>query len=118
MGSRERISVVRPVLGIEITLSQGYSRLPVTPWGRPEMAYYKDLSTLLHTCSSEFDVTHAPGAIPPHSGIYRCQGCGVEIVAEQRRSFPPTQVCSQHHSPGKTGHVLWKMIVYARHKDD
>jgi hypothetical protein len=55
------------------------------------MATYKDKSILIYVDSAAFDKLHNPGAVPPHSGIYRCQGCGVEIVAEQSRTFPPTK---------------------------
>jgi hypothetical protein len=71
------------------------------------MASYKDASIIVYSDSAEFDKLHSPGAKPPHSGIYRCQQCNAEIVAEESRSFPPTHACA-----GKT---QWKLIVYAMH---
>jgi len=32
--------------------------------------------------SQEFDKEYRPGETPIHTGIYRCRGCGSEIVAE------------------------------------
>lgn len=79
------------------------------------MAAYQDGSTLRHIVNQEFDKTYKPGATPPYSGIYRCQGCGVEIVAEQERTFPPTRACEEHHPESKLGHVLWRLSVFADH---
>lgn len=79
------------------------------------VASYKDGSKLFQSTSTEFDSFHKPGETPPHSGIYRCQGCGVEIVAEEARSFPPTRACTQHHPSGIAGDVRWKLLVYADH---
>ncbi|SRR6266567_962852 len=56
-----------------------------------------------------------PGQTPPNSGIYRCMGCGREIVAEKDRSFPP-QNHHQHKSPAQ-GHVRWRLIVFADHTE-
>lgn len=79
------------------------------------MATYQDGSTLHHLVNQEFDKTHKPGTTPPYSGIYRGEGCGVEIVAEHGRTFPPTRACKDHHPKGKVGHVLWKLSVFADH---
>ena len=77
------------------------------------MALYKNGNYLTQSNDAAFDVDHKPGETPPHSGIYRCIGCGREIVAEQERSFPP----QNHHTHTQSqGAILWRMIVYADHK--
>jgi hypothetical protein len=50
---------------------------------------------------------------PPHSGIYKCTGCGHEIVAEQDRQFPPQ---NHHQHPVSQGKIRWKLIVFADHE--
>lgn len=76
------------------------------------MAFYKEPQYLKKSEDIVFDALHSPGGIPPHSGIYRCVGCGREVVAEAQRQLPP----QNHHQHALTqGAVRWKMIVYADH---
>lgn len=86
------------------------------------MALYHDPTKLTKVAggAEAFDVIFKPGETPAYSGIYKCQQCGVEVVAEQARKLPPTSVCSQHHPAGtqKVGKVTRKMIVYAEHEGD
>jgi DNA-directed RNA polymerase subunit RPC12/RpoP len=49
----------------------------------------------------------------PHSGIYRCMGCGREVVAEESRKLPPQ---NHHEHSSAQGKIRWRMIVYADHK--
>jgi hypothetical protein len=77
------------------------------------MALYKYGAYLTESQDASFDSTHKPGATPPHSGIYRCMGCGREIVAEEGRQFPPQ---NHHQHSTQQGAVLWRMIVYADHR--
>ena len=51
------------------------------------MALYKYSQYLTASTDSAFDAEYKPGATPPHSGIYRCLGCGREVVAERVVSF-------------------------------
>jgi hypothetical protein len=76
------------------------------------MALYKYGSYLQQNTDKAFDVEHQPGTKPPHSGIYRCMGCGREIVAEEGRQFPPQ---NHHQHTGSQGAIRWRMIVYADH---
>jgi hypothetical protein len=58
-----------------------------------------------------FDRLHSPGDATPHSGIYRCEGCGREIASNA--GYPlPSQNHSQH-DPAKHGAIRWRMIVHA-----
>lgn len=77
------------------------------------MALYKNSSYLTKSSDVAFDPVHKPGDKPPHSGIYKCMGCGHEIVAEEERSFP-TQNHRQHTT--QQGQIRWRLIVYADHK--
>lgn len=76
------------------------------------MALYKNSSYLAQNNSDAFDTIYNPGAQPAHSGIYRCMGCGREVVAEQSRQLPPQ---NHHQHTAAQGSVRWKMIVYADH---
>ena len=77
------------------------------------MAVYRDLDMLEHALNSEaFDAEYDPDDGVDHSGIYRCIGCGREIVAEEARKFPPQ---NHHVHTVRQGRVRWKMIVYAVH---
>jgi len=75
------------------------------------MALYKYAENLTQSNDTAFDGTYEPGTTPPHSGIYRCTGCGREVVAEQARSLPP----QNHHQHPNYSPVRWKMAVYADH---
>lgn len=59
-----------------------------------------------------YDTDYAPGQAPPHSGIYRCMGCGREIVAEKARLLPPQN--HHQHAPGQ-GPIRWRLVVFADH---
>jgi len=77
------------------------------------MALYKHGQYLTQTQDAAFDPTYNPGAHVPHSGIYRCPGCGREVVAEQARTFPPQN--HHQHNQQTQGHVRWQLLVYAQH---
>jgi hypothetical protein len=77
------------------------------------MATYKYPAYLEKNESSEFDYEHAPGSATPHSGIYRCLGCGRELVSEQYKPFPPQN--HHQHAPAQ-GHIRWRLVAYADHQ--
>jgi hypothetical protein len=74
------------------------------------VAWYKRSSDLQQSTSIEFDKEHAPGTTVPHSGIYRCLGCGREIASNAQTPFPP-QNHHQHTLP--QGMIRWRLSVYA-----
>jgi hypothetical protein len=77
------------------------------------MAIYKYNVFLTRSDEAIFDDAFPPGAATPHSGIYRCEGCGREIVSEQNNPFPP----QNHHQHNATqGDIQWRLIVYADHE--
>ncbi len=74
------------------------------------MASYKDKSVLVQNDSAEFDKIYNPGMHAPHSGIYRCQACGLEVASNEGQPLPPQNV-HPHPAP-----IKWRLIVYAMHK--
>jgi hypothetical protein len=74
------------------------------------MALYKFGKYLNQSDGDAFDKLWNPGETPEHSGIYRCTGCGREVVAEHERKLPPQ---NHHQHPPGEGNVRWKLIVYA-----
>lgn len=77
------------------------------------MASYKHVGFLAQTTGAKFDEIHPPGYPTPFSGIYRCEGCGLEVVSEESKSLPP-QNHHQHTPP--QGAIRWRLVVHADHK--
>jgi hypothetical protein len=77
------------------------------------MALYKNSAILTASSDSNFDSVHGPGNTTPFSAIYRCLGCGKEIVSEESKPFPPQ---NHHQHTSAQGFIRWQMIVYADHK--
>jgi hypothetical protein len=77
------------------------------------MAWFKEDKYLNKSNGNAYDTDHPPGAVPPLSGIYKCIGCGHEVVAEHGRQFPP-----QNHPQHSilSGPIRWKLIVWADHE--
>jgi hypothetical protein len=74
------------------------------------MAWYKYEAYLSKSDSEAYDYTYGPAANTPHSGIYRCMGCGREIAANQGNPLPPQN--HHQHTYGQ-GEIKWKLIVFA-----
>lgn len=77
------------------------------------MAIYKHGQYLKQSVETIFDTDHLPGQKPPVSGIYRCMGCGREIVAEEAKIFPPQ---NHHQHATNQGSIRWRLIVFADHR--
>jgi hypothetical protein len=77
------------------------------------MAIYKHIQHLSHSNEDEFDKEHGPGSTTPLSGIYRCMGCGREVVSEEGKPFPPQ---NHHQHSFQQGSIRWKLIVFADHR--
>jgi len=55
-----------------------------------------------------FDTFYEPGARTPLSGIYRCEGCGHEVVHTHDRPLPP----QNHHTHRDTRVAIqWRLVV-------
>jgi hypothetical protein len=77
------------------------------------MAIYKSDSYLQKSEDAAFDADHKPGGNTPNSGIYRCMGCGREVVSEGAKPLPPQ---NHHQHTTQQGSIRWRMIVYADHQ--
>lgn len=77
------------------------------------MAMYRYKQFLSESVDKAFDDLHKPGQPVPHSGIYRCHGCGREIAANEPDPFPPQ---NHHQHTQAQGHIQWRLVVYADHK--
>jgi len=77
------------------------------------MALYKYSQYLGQKNDGEFDKHHSPGASTPHSGIYRCEGCGHEIASNAGNPLPPQ---NHHQHSTNQGLIRWRLIVYAQTK--
>ncbi len=76
------------------------------------MALYKNGNYLQQSNDAAFDKIYTPGSTPDHSGIFRCTGCGREVVSEHTRSLP-TQ--NHHQHTREQGEIRWKLIVWPDH---
>lgn len=72
------------------------------------MASYKYSSILSQIQSDAFDSFTGPGIATPYSGIYRCEGCGKEIAANQGQPMPPQ---NHHQHSTAQGTIRWRLIV-------
>lgn len=76
------------------------------------MALYKHSGFLAPHQHPDFDKEFHPGAEAPHSGIYRCMGCGREVTSEEGNPLPPQ---NHHQHTSSQGAIRWRMVVYADH---
>lgn len=74
------------------------------------MASYKDNDYVTMVSSDVFDVDHRPATHAPLAGIYRCTGCGREIVAAAHEALP-----TDHHHSLNIGSIRWRLIVVPNH---
>ena len=72
------------------------------------MSMFRRSNDIEVSISPEFDREYEPGQTPVHSGIYRCRGCGCEIVAHGSKPF----LVDGHpkHSPAH-GPLRWRLAV-------
>ena len=72
------------------------------------MTMFRRSNDIEVSISPMFDKEYEPEAKPIHSGIYRCRGCGSEIVAEANRPLPSEK--HPRHSPAQ-GPIRWRLAV-------
>src|SRR5438309_5082110 len=68
-------------------------------WGGRFVTLFRRSNDVEVSISPEFDREYRPEEMPIHTGIYRCRGCGCEIVAEANKPFPPEK--HPRHSPAQ-----------------
>src|ERR1700683_2979625 len=74
--------------------SAHFNRVGDQNTSRRIMALYKYGNYLTSSTDAAFDAEYKPGDIRPHHGIYRCTGCGHEVVSEAGNKLPP----QNHHT--------------------
>ena len=102
--------MVGPQGGVGILLLYGLAWIEkiAAITGGGEMAQYKYVHYLTNLPDPKFDPAHGAGAITPHTGIYKCQGCGAEIISTASDPLPP----ASHHQHSLTqGAIAWRLIV-------
>jgi hypothetical protein len=72
------------------------------------MAHYKYSHYLTNLCDPRFDPVQDPGSVTPYSGIYKCQGCGHEVVSMAGDPLPPA---SHHQHSLAQGGIAWRLVV-------
>lgn len=72
------------------------------------MAHYKFERFLKFSADALYDKPLLAGAPAPRSGIYRCDGCGLEITALSPNPLPPEE---HHPHVASQKKVRWKLIV-------
>ena len=72
------------------------------------MATYKYSQFIKFSDHAAFDAITPVGSAAPYSGIYRCEGCGHEIVSTYGNTMPPQN--HPQHSIAQ-GAIRWRLIV-------
>jgi len=72
------------------------------------MALYKYAQFIEQSDHKAFDTITPVSQAAPFSGIYRCEGCGHQIVSTEGHHLPP-QNHPQHSS--SQGAIRWRLIV-------
>lgn len=72
------------------------------------MALFKYLNYLTFNQDAAFDQILHPATLTPHSGIYRCEGCGISVVSTRGNHLPPQN--HHQHTPNQ-GAIRWRLTV-------
>jgi hypothetical protein len=72
------------------------------------MAWYKYSTFFANSNLDEFDKVYAPGAVIAWSGIYRCEGCGHEIVHTLHHPLPSQ---NHHQHAANEGKIRWRLVA-------
>lgn len=71
-------------------------------------ALYKYSQFLVKSDHQAFDQIHEPSAATPHSGIYRCEGCGKCVTSVSTHPLPPQ---NHHQHSYQQGRIRWRLVV-------
>jgi len=72
------------------------------------VALYKYPQYLEQINDQAFDQVWQPSAPTPHSGIYRCEGCGREDTSVYPHPLPPQ---NHHQHTFAQGQIRWRLVV-------
>jgi hypothetical protein len=73
------------------------------------MIMYKNAQYLTATDGDAFDILYNAGTPTPHSGIYRCEGCGKEATSVLGHTLPPQ---NHHQHTESQGAIRWRLAVW------
>jgi len=72
------------------------------------MALYKYTTYLSTMDHEQFDAIYGPSDTTAWSGIYRCEGCGREVVHTTGKQLPPQ---NHHQHQIDQGTIRWRLVV-------
>lgn len=72
------------------------------------MALYQNSTHLYQIVNPEFGKQFEPGSLTAWSGIYRCSGCGREVVHTVGKPLPPQ---NHHQHTLNQGRIRWVLVV-------
>jgi hypothetical protein len=72
------------------------------------VAKYKYLTNFSPSTDDEFDKLFSPGDPVVWSGIYRCIGCGYEVVQTNDKLLP---LQAHHQHKPNQGKIQWLLLV-------
>ena len=75
------------------------------------MAVYKYAQLLEQSPNAAFDAVLSPATPAPHSGIYRCEVCGMNEVSTLGHPLPPQ---NHHQHAPNLGPIRWRLAVATR----
>jgi hypothetical protein len=74
------------------------------------MAIYKQPTFIKRSSEPAFDEEHPPEGMAEYSGIYRCPGCGREILCYEGNPLPPA---THHAHSANEGVIRWQLAIFA-----
>lgn len=78
------------------------------------MAYFSEKAVLKKEGPLKYQIIRKSEEITPFSGIYKCVGCGREIVSAKSNPLPPQN--DHQHDSASEGEIRWQLIVRADHQ--
>ena len=72
------------------------------------MAIFKYQQYFQQSSHQAYDAIHTPGTQAPHSGIYRCEGCGDNVASNHGDPLPPQ---NHHQHALNQGQIRWRLIA-------
>ena len=79
--------------------------------GSGNMALYRYAQYLMNSNDRAFVAIHKAGVPAPHSGVYRCEGCGHEVASIEGNPLPPE---NHHQHIRSQGAIRWRLVVCAQ----
>ena len=89
------------------------------------MPLYKDADQFECKNLAAFDPCYEPGTLAPYTGIYACEWCGYEHIANAGDALPDARVCDEHkrgwwiptRESGFFNRAKWQLVAIAVQTD-